>query len=186
MNIASCDIRHIIRNTVHPGPPAEGMYKSACVFLLLFEKKEPHILAIQKTDTEGYLWRNQVALPGGHVDEDETTADAVFRELGEELGISGNQVELVGSIGHFQTISNRNIEVFVGFWNGEGPVRHDTREISRVLEIPLRKLFDTHSAKKFHGRKLGLQELVYPFQDVVIWGVTAKILHYFIELLNKT
>ena len=85
------------------------------VFLLIYHRQRvPYILAILKADTPGYAWRNQVALPGGHIDEtDNTPLDAAFRELEEEIGILKCQVAFIGSLGHFQTIQQKDIEVFV-------------------------------------------------------------------------
>jgi len=178
------DLKTIIHNNPAPPAPEAGFYKAACVFLLLFNPEAPHILAIQKTASEGYPWSNQVALPGGHLDaQDASPLAAAFRELEEEMRISRNQVHLLGSIGHFQTINHRDIEVFTGLWNGLGPIRHDPAEISRVLKIPLQVLFHTHRAKGFHDRIPDVQELRYPFKDVEVWGATARILHHFIELL---
>ena len=179
------ELKSIVSNDPSPPPPDDRIYKPACVFLLLFELNEPYILAIQKADSEGYPWRNQVALPGGHLDaEDASPLEGAFRELEEEMGISRNQVEFLGSMGHFQTINRRDIEVFAGLWKAVGPVRHDPAEISRILRIPLRVLVQTHNAKNFHGRIPEIDELRYPFEDVIIWGATARILHYFIELFH--
>jgi 8-oxo-dGTP pyrophosphatase MutT (NUDIX family) len=153
--------------------------------LLLFGRPDPHILAIQKSDNEGYPWRNQVALPGGHIES--TDADpvaAAFRELEEELNISQDQVDFIGSIGHFQTLTRpRDIEAFIGLWNGKGPIRCDASEIARILEIPLKTIVGIHRAKRYHDRQPDIRELEYPFEDIVIWGATAKILHHFIELI---
>jgi len=184
MGIDIAGLKDIIRNDPAPGLPQSSIYKPACVFLLLFDMEEPYVLAIQKTDSEGYPWRNQVALPGGHLDaEDTSPLEGAFRELEEEMSISRDQVEFFGSMGHFQTINHRDIEVFIGLWNAAGPIRHDPAEISRILKIPLRVLVQTHIAKNFHNRIPGVDELRYPLEDVVIWGATARILHHFIELL---
>ena len=157
----------------------------ACVFLLLFDRPDPHILAIQNSDTEGYPWRNQVALPGGHVEiTDADPVAAAFRELEEELNIGRDQVDFVGSLGHFQTLTKpRDIEAFIGLWSGRGSIRFDATEIARILEIPLNTLVGVHQAKRYHDRQMNTHELQYPFRDVVIWGATAKILHRFIELI---
>lgn len=177
-------LKHIVETTIHPGPPGDNSFRSACVFLLLFGEKEPHLLAIQKSDSEGYPWRNQVALPGGHMDkEDSGPVDAAFRELEEEMNITKDQVELLGSLGHFQTINNTDIEVFTGLWNGMGQIQFDSDEISRVLRIPFEELIRIHKESKFHGQIPAVQDLLYPYKDVVIWGATARILHYFIEIL---
>ena len=180
----SACLKQIIKNAELPKPPADAFYQPTSVFLLLFGQKKYSILAIQKADTEGYPWANQVALPGGHVeDEDSSSVDAAYRELEEELEITRNQVELIGSMGHFQTINHKDIEVFIGLWNGEGPVRFDTNEIARVIEIPLKEIVKTHITAGLHNRLPPTNELEYPLTDVVIWGVTARILHQFMELL---
>ena len=80
MQIDFAGLKNIIRNNDAPGMPESGTYKPACVFLLLFDLENPHILAIQKADSEGYPWRNQVALPGGHLDAaDANPLEGAFR-----------------------------------------------------------------------------------------------------------
>ena len=182
--IDSACLKKIIRKAKLPPPPADTVYQPTCVFMLLFGEDEPRILAIQKSDNEGYPWRNQVALPGGHVElKDAGPVDAAYRELEEELNITRNQVDFIGSMGHFQTINHKDIQVFIGLWNGEGPVRSDADEIARVLDVPLKTLVKTHITAGFHGISPPTDALEYPLKDLVIWGVTARILHHFIELL---
>jgi 8-oxo-dGTP pyrophosphatase MutT (NUDIX family) len=177
-------LKDIICHAPLPKPAAESCYRPACVFLLLFEKTEPCLLAIQKSDTVGYRWRNQVALPGGHLDlMDACPMDAAFRELEEELNITRDQVEFIGSMGHFKTKNHRrDIEVFIGLWDGKGPVNFDSREIARILEIPFKDLVRTHDQHHYRGCNTESLDLRYPYKDVVIWGATARILHFFIEL----
>ena len=177
-------LKEIIRKTAMPGLPESNPFQPTCVFLLLFNAEDPHILAIQKTDSEGYPWRNQVALPGGHLEkEDASPLAGAFRELEEETRISRDQVEFIGSLGHYQTINGRDIEAFVGVWDATGPVRYDPSEIARMLNVPLRALVQTHHVGNFHNRIPSIDELRYPVEDVVIWGATARILHQLIELL---
>lgn len=184
IKITSRCLKDIFSSATFPGAPDDPEYQPTCVFLLLFDPGRPRILAIQKSDRYGYPWRNQIALPGGHRDQDDPSAmDTAFRELDEELGIPRNQVDLIGSMGHFQTIHHKDIEVFVGMWDGRGPVRYDAEEISRVLVIPLKKLIRLHMSSVSSGNPSGSEAITYPFKDVVIWGVTAKILYHFIELI---
>lgn len=178
-------LKKIILNSVPSGPPAGDLHMPASVFLLLFNRSDPRILAIQKSDTEGYPWRNQVALPGGHLEKtDDSPVAAAFRELEEELKISRDQVDFIGSIGHFQTLTRpRDIEAFIGIWNGKGPIRYDTTEISRIMELPLRKMFKIHQENLYHERGSDPGKIEYPYEDVVIWGATAQIIYRFIELV---
>lgn len=177
-----------------PQSPFAGMPDHASVLMPLFEKcGHAHVLAVLKADTEGYPWRNQVALPGGHVDEDDgNTLVTAFRELKEELNIDRDQVEVVGSLGFFQTIRATEIEAFVGVWNGDrSRLRIDPGEISMILEIPLAGLIRTHVESLYAGNRPGVASLVYPTgekkqgDDIVVWGVTAMIFHYFLEHLRR-
>jgi len=173
---------------VSPPPPTDQNYDSTSVFLLIFNRgNQPYILAVLKADTDGYPWANQVALPGGHIDaSDSGPLGAAYRELEEEIGISRDHVTCIGSLGHFQTISSKDIEVFLGIWNNhETLINHDTREIAKILEVPIAQLLDIHVSRQFCGREPTVFELLYPFQDVVIWGVTARILHHFLELVIR-
>ncbi|MFP4040916.1 MAG: NUDIX hydrolase [Desulfosudaceae bacterium] len=176
-------LKKVIASALTP-PPPERVYRPASVSLLLFGREETRILAILKANRQGYTWRNQVALPGGRIEEsDADPMQAAVRELKEELGISPENVSYAGSLGHFQTLENTVIEVFAGTWNQQDTIRYDPAEIARVLEIPLRTVIATHFSNGLHGRLPEMMELLYPFEDLVIWGVTAKILHFFVEAL---
>ena len=178
-------LKEVILNARPIGIRLHDSHAPACVFLLIFNRPDPYVLAIQKTDTEGYPWRNQVALPGGHMEMTDTSpVAAAFRELEEELKIYKDQIDFIGSLGHFQTLTRpRDIEAFVGLWNGKGPIRCDATEIARILEIPLKTLIRIHQTKNYHAVMPDLKALEYPFKDVIIWGATARILYHFIELI---
>lgn len=183
MKIEKATLEKVIRSADGP-PPPEWAHRPASVSLLLFGEEETHILAILKADRNGYVWRNQVALPGGRIDEgDPDSLHTAIRELEEELNISPDNVEYVGSMGHFQTLQNTIIEVFVGIWNQRDTICFDTREIAKVLKVPIESVIRSHVTRQLNGRLPGMEELLYPVDDLVIWGVTAKILHYFIERL---
>ncbi len=182
--VALSTVERILRKTRPRLRPGGKGFDATAVFLLLFNPLNPHLLAVLKTDTKGYPWRNQVALPGGHVDErDATPLEAAFREVEEELGIPRKEIRYIGSLGHFQTINNKDIEVFAGIWKGRNILSFDKAEIARVLQLPLFALFQIHLARGYHDRLPDVQELVYPIQGVRIWGVTGKILHFFLERL---
>jgi 8-oxo-dGTP pyrophosphatase MutT (NUDIX family) len=178
-------LRNLLNAADVPGPPKDGCYDPTAVFLLMFTQNDaPSILAVLKADNRDYLWRNQVALPGGHVNQNETPLSAAFREIEEELGIAGGQVEFIGSIGHFQTIAQKDIEVFLGIWSGNREkLKYDPREISKILEFPVFELLKIHVSSHFRRRIPDVTELTYPIDEVIIWGVTARIFHYFFELI---
>ncbi len=179
------NIKNLIKTGAHPTHFGASV-KSACVFLLFSEREELYITVILKADNEGYPWANQIALPGGHIDpSDENAAAAAYRELKEELNISGSHVDFIGSMGHFLTINNTQIEVFTGLWDEEETINFDEGEIAKVFTVPLRNFVETHIEKKFSGRIPGWDELIYPVEDAMMWGATAKIFHHLIELIYE-
>ncbi|MBF0225645.1 MAG: CoA pyrophosphatase [Desulfobacterales bacterium] len=158
--------------------------KKASVFLLVFNESEPKILCILKSENKNYAWSNQVALPGGHIDdEDSSPLDAAFRELKEEVNISMENVEYISSMGHFETINRTDIEAFVGIWNGIGEIQFDKNEISKIITPSLKDLAKIHINNNFYKRNPSIYELIYNLEGVSIWGVTARILHSFIEVI---
>lgn len=183
MKIEKATLEKVILSKDGPPPPAWA-HRPASVSLLFFGEEVTHILAILKADRTGYVWRNQVALPGGRIDKNDPDAlHTAIRELKEELNISAGNVDYLGSLGHFQTLQDTVIEVFAGIWNQRDAICFDPGEISKVLKIPVESVISTHVARRLNGRMPGMDELLYPVEDLVIWGVTAKILHHFIERL---
>nr|WP_320190628.1 CoA pyrophosphatase [uncultured Desulfobacter sp.] len=178
-------INSAIVSAPHPPAPAPGQFKPTAVMALFLFSPEPALLFIQKADREGYAWRNQMAFPGGHVEQTDNSAkQAAFRELYEETNIIPDNVQYIGSLGHFQTLKNRDIQAFTGVWNQKDDIVFETEEISRVIEIPFETLLQTHRENGYAGHRPGVAELTYPYQDVVIWGVTAQIVHHLIEVVR--
>ena len=188
MNQGHCiqKIRSAVQTAAHPPRPDQDLFQSTSVMALFVFNRVLELVFIQKADVKGYPWRNQMAFPGGHVDKkDNSSQETALRELREEMGIQAENVAVMGSLGHFQTINNKDIEAFIGVWNKKEEIRYDASEISRVVSIPFDYLTGLHREKGYAGyRPLGL-ELTYPYEDVLIWGVTAKILHHLIEVLTR-
>ncbi len=171
------------------------------VFMLFHDPGQWKILAIQKTNTRGYPWANQVALPGGHVDPDDSSQlAAAFRELEEETGIVPDEVDVYGSFGFFSTLKHRkqtdpagfvpppgwigrDMEVFAGHWKHPRTLSLHSMEIARFLFLSVGDLMNTHRSR-FAGRLPDVSELSYPVENTCVWGATARILHSVLEHLN--
>lgn len=120
------------------------------------------------------------------MDQNETTLEAAYREIEEELAIPSFDVEHIDSLGHYETINNTVLEAFAGMWNGKSQVSHDVTEISRVVMVKVTDLLKIHESNNFLDRDPSLYELIYSINGIEIWGVTARIVHKFLEIIRKT
>ena len=176
-------LRRAIQSAPKPQLSNGDAFRPAAVFLLIFSNPEPSILAVLKSDRTGYPWRNQVAFPGGIREPgDKKPVDTAYRELDEELGLRKNQIDYLGMLGQFQTLADTAIRAAAGVWTGVGSITPDPYEISRVLRVPISRLLNTHESSGLAGHVPGFDRLRYPVDDLEIWGVTARIVHQFLEV----
>src|SRR5262245_24511303 len=64
--------------------------------VVVSQESRPHVLLIRRGDEP---FQGAWALPGGFLDPDETLADAAKRELREEIGVTGVDLEQLGAFG---------------------------------------------------------------------------------------
>lgn len=149
---------------------------------------------------------NEICFPGGKIEEDESPIQAAIRETCEELLISESNIELLGETDTLVTPFNTIIYPFAAFIKDyQGSFSID--EVQEVFSIPLDFLVKNPPSsscldvimkpqKNFpfdkiqYGRDYPWANGIYPeyfyeYQDKIIWGITARILKNFIELINK-
>ena len=173
--------------TDRPAAPTEPEYERAAVFVLLADRIQTDLLLIRRAH-RGDPWSGQIAFPGGRIDQRDAGAlQAAFLETYEEVGIEAGAITCLGELGHFQTQTLAvDLHVFVGVWDGARPLRIDPAEVAQAIEVPLGSLMEQHERRGFRSRSvehLG-ETLVYPLGDTSIWGVTARIVHYLLELIG--
>ncbi len=179
-------IRSAIKEGIHPDPPTPGIYDPTCVMALFFFEQQIKLLFIQKASGNGYAWANQMAFPGGHREKtDPSSKQAALREMEEEVGIDARNVEVIGSLGHFQTLNKKDIEAWTGIWNIKDRLDCDSNEVARVFKIPLSHLIEVHKKNNYHVHDPDITQLIYPYENVQIWGATARILWHLLNLILK-
>ncbi len=71
-------------------------------------------------------------------------------------------------------------------WNGKSKISHDMSEISRVVMVKVKDLLKIHESNNFADREPSLYELIYSVNGIEVWGVTARIVHNFLEIIRKS
>jgi len=153
--------------------------KPASVLLPIVDRAgDMTVLLTQRTDHLNHH-PGQISFPGGRVEpEDDNAIETALRETHEEIGVSPDQVEVVGCLDPYRTGTGFIITPVVGFVDPAFTLEIDEFEVAEVFEVPLSFVFDPANHER-HSREFRGQERhfhVLPYEDRYIWGATAGML----------
>jgi 8-oxo-dGTP pyrophosphatase MutT (NUDIX family) len=159
--------------------------RRAAVLLPLFEDRgEGYVLFTRRTDTVEHH-KGQISLPGGSEDISDTGPLATaLRETKEELGISPQQVEILGMLDDVYTVvTGFVITPFVGVIPYPIFLRANPDEIAEVLTVPLSTFRDPGRLRVEERERDGERVKVYFYYhgQHEIWGATGRIMKGFVD-----
>jgi 8-oxo-dGTP pyrophosphatase MutT (NUDIX family) len=161
----------------------EAVKNSAVMILLINKQNIPHLIFTRRTELVE-THKGQISFPGGMQDKsDADLFQTACRETFEEIGIESRQIQLLGQLDDFYTVTNFIISPFVGLVTNEFQYRINEREVAKVLEVPLSLFLDSANfeVKKWPYQNKLYDVYFYHFQQEVIWGATAFIVNRFID-----
>jgi 8-oxo-dGTP pyrophosphatase MutT (NUDIX family) len=165
---------------------AEGLIPAA-VLLLLTDRAGPHVVFAKRTERVAHH-KGQISFPGGLVETwDGSRLETALREAREEIGLSPEAVEILGTLDDTETHATRFvITPFVGLIRDPVSYAPDGKEIEKVLEVPLAALRDPENFRVEMWERNGEAHPVYFYthDGETIWGATARILKQFLDLLG--
>ncbi|AOK58589.1 coenzyme A pyrophosphatase [Burkholderia ubonensis] len=127
----------------------------------------------------------QVSFPGGRREPFDPDATATaLREAKEEIGLAGEQVEILGALPDYLTGTGFCVTPVVGLVHPPFTVQADTFEVAEIFEVPLAFLMNpaNHQIRRFRwdGGERRFFAMPYPrgdgSGDYFIWGATAGML----------
>ncbi|KVC78521.1 coenzyme A pyrophosphatase [Burkholderia ubonensis] len=127
----------------------------------------------------------QVSFPGGRREPFDPDATATaLREAKEEIGLAGEQVEILGALPDYLTGTGFCVTPVVGLVHPPFTVQADTFEVAEIFEVPLAFLMNpaNHQIRTFRwdGGERRFFAMPYPrgdgSGDYFIWGATAGML----------
>lgn len=151
----------------------------------------------------------EVCFPGGRMEEGETAVQCAVRESGEELGIPGEAIEVLGELDFVAYRDNSVLYPVLGILSQEGfrNIRPNSDEVEETFLVPLDYLLQTPPmeyeyeliptpAKNFPYELLNIPKdykwrhgyenvAVYPWEGKAIWGMTGRITRHLVQLLKE-
>ncbi|MEW6735238.1 MAG: CoA pyrophosphatase [Acidobacteriota bacterium] len=161
--------------------------RPSAVLVPLFSKEgHLHMLFTKRTNN----LRNhpgQISFPGGRRDEsDASLLETALRETEEELGLSRDQIKVLGELDDMMTSTQYRITPFVGIIPYPYKFSVNSAEIEQVIEVPIPLLLDPTRQevqnRTFYG-KVEVQVYYYHIGAEPIWGATARIVKHFLEVI---
>lgn len=165
-------------------------YTHAAVLMPLYRDNGEYKLLFTKRTNRVEHHKGQISFPGGAFDkEDRSFLETALREANEEIGLSKEDVEILGQLDDTLTIASRFIiHPFVGFIPYPYHFSLNSNEVERVIEVPLKLFFDHESVDKrahFEFEGVLYQTPVYEYNGDIIWGATARIMENFVDIIGE-
>lgn len=185
----------------------EQSFRSA-VFMPLVEMKGESYVLFEKRAADLKVQPGEICFPGGAIDKvDASPAQAAIRETSEELMIARESIELVAPLDIMVSPFNAIVYPFVGYIRNPQNISCNPSEVDEIFYVPLQHLINQDPLKyvvnlalqmpedypyelvpggKNYPYRLGkMPQQFYFWEDRIIWGLTARILHHFLVLLHS-
>lgn len=130
----------------------------------------------------------QISFPGGSEEPHDSDAIATaLRESKEEIGLSPENVEVIGRLGDLAVPSGFQITPIVGLIEPDLKLEACPIEVAQIFHVPLSFIANTSSykSKSMSYNNLTRKVLEMQFKDFRIWGATAAILHHLAQMIAK-
>lgn len=184
----------------------EQFIKFAVLLPLVEVNNEVHILF----EVRSLTMRRQpgeVCFPGGRIEKGEDPQKAAVRETSEELGIFESEIVDVFPLDYMVSAFGTIIYPFAGRISDPNKIIPNEAEVGEVFTVPLsffkKNQPDSYKinfqvepedgfpfdliigGENYNWQTRKMDEYFYRANGKVIWGLTAKVLTHFIELMEN-
>lgn len=169
-------------------------------------KNEPHVL-FEVRSLKLRRQPGEICFPGGKYDqEDRDELHTAVRETSEELGIEESSITHVSPLDYMISPFGTIIYPYMGVIKDAQGITPNPMEVGEIFTVPISYLlsvepqvykvnFKVEPDKDFPIKLIpdreeykwqirALDEYFYFYEDRVIWGLTARILKHFLEIVK--
>ena len=160
----------------------------SAVSILLFEANHSIYFPLIKRSNNSVHHKNQIALPGGRLESNETIIQCAIREMYEEIGIPAHQIFPVRTLTElYIPVSNHLVHPIITYTTTVPNFIFSNQEVDKIIICGINDLL--HFTKQYSKVKLTADITInapsFVFKDEVIWGATVLILNEFKEILMR-
>lgn len=168
-----------------PQTLAGNGYKPAAVLIPIQEGSDGDYLVLTKRADHLSTHKGQIAFPGGRVDPSDADAtETALRECYEEIGIGPDCVRILGRLDEFTAGYGLVVTPVVGVIPANCEFRIDPAETTAVASVPIRALMQPPNfTMNDYLSPGGHPSYHFYVNGWDVWGVTARIIVQFLELV---
>lgn len=183
----------------------ENAFQSAVMIPLVEKDGELHVLF----QVRSFTMRKQpgdISFPGGKIDPtDDSPLAAAIRETHEELGVDQKHIQVIAELSPYIASPSFIVYPFVGILSVD-TFNINEAEVAEIFLVPLTYLLKYEpylhlvdvapqpgedfpfekimNGAQYKWRARQMEEWFYDYERYTIWGLTARILKYFLELVR--
>ncbi|AUD15166.1 MULTISPECIES: CoA pyrophosphatase [unclassified Planococcus (in: firmicutes)] len=182
-------------------------FSKYAILLPLIEKEDGVHILFEVRSFEMRRQPGEICFPGGRIDHgDEDEEETALRETMEELGIRKEAISNVFPLDYIVSPFGMIVYSFAGFIDPDTDFKPNPPEVDSVFTVPLKFFLENEprvyridfdiqpeesfpydliaGGENYSWRARQVDEFFYLYEDRVIWGLTAKILMHFMELIR--
>ncbi|MEH7120227.1 CoA pyrophosphatase [Neobacillus vireti] len=182
-------------------------FSNYAVLLPLLQKEDGIHVLFEVRSLELRRQPGEICFPGGRIDpQDVDEQGAAIRETVEELGINQYDITDVFPLDYMISPFGMILYPYAGYITNPEKIQPNPAEVGEVFTVPLE--FFIHNkpeiyrvalkaepeenfpfdlipgGEKYNWRARGMNEYFYRYGGKTIWGLTARILAHFIEIIK--
>ena len=184
-----------------------GNFSKYAVLVPLIEKEDGMHVLFEERSHKLRRQPGDICFPGGKIDKSDCNElAAALRETNEELGLGKDDISHVFPIDYLVSPFGMIVYPFAGFVRNLQQITPNPAEVETIFTVPLsffmekppeiyhvQYKIEPHEnfphdlivgGENYQWQPKQMEEYFYLYKDRVIWGLTAKILTHFIEILR--
>ncbi len=159
--------------------------RPAGVLILLIARGDALNIVLTQRTAHLHDHAGQISFPGGRYEPEDTNIVATaLRESFEEIGTESKQIQVIGSLPNYVTVTAYEITPVVAT-SPPQTFTCDPFEVADAFEVPLQHVLNDANWRRDSFLREGQRHEYWavPYKERYIWGATAGMLRTFREVL---